>query len=477
MYIPFARKYRPRTFSEVVGQEVPVRVLKNAVKLGKVSHAYLFAGPRGTGKTTLARILTRALNCLRPKEGEPCGVCENCLSIDKGSFPDLIEIDAASNRGIDDIRAIRDAVSYTPIKGRYKVYILDEAHMLTKEAFNALLKTLEEPPPRTIFILCTTEYEKIIPTILSRCQRLIFSRLREDQVVEYLRRIYEKEGIECEEKALYMLARLSDGSMRDAVALLDQASTYGEGKIKVELLEEFLGIVSQERVRDLLLMLLNSEVDKALDFIRDLGQRGFNLARLCDLLEEEIRYLLLYRSLKEPEKVIRVEDFHKSLQHVPLTALLYLEKVINTIRLDARSRDFLRAFELGIIKTQIIRDILPISELLKYNPSQKPVKEEIDPLSAFKDKVDTLTLEILKRSRYEVKEEKVVFYIREGNLSKEEIVRLKAINPKVEFVVEAKEKEENSLPPFVERVKDMFSAKIISHEQRDKGKGASGKSS
>ena len=230
MYIPFARKYRPKTFSEVVGQEVPVRVLKNAIRLGKLSHAYLFAGPRGTGKTTIARILTKAVNCLQPKEGEPCGVCENCVAIDKGSFPDLIEIDAASNRGIDDIRSIRDAVSYAPIKGKYKVYILDEAHMLTKEAFNALLKTLEEPPPRTIFILCTTEYEKIIPTILSRCQRLIFSKLREDQIVENLKRICQKEGLECEEKALYMLAKLSDGGMRDAVSLLDQVSTYGEGR-------------------------------------------------------------------------------------------------------------------------------------------------------------------------------------------------------------------------------------------------------
>ncbi|MFN3871287.1 MAG: DNA polymerase III subunit gamma/tau, partial [Aquificaceae bacterium] len=365
MYIPFARKYRPKSFFEVVGQDVAVRVLKNAVKQGKVSHAYLFAGPRGTGKTTLARILTKAINCLQPKDGEPCGVCENCVSIDKGSFPDLIEIDAASNRGIDDIRSIRDAVSYTPIKGKYKVYILDEAHMLTKEAFNALLKTLEEPPPRTVFILCTTEYERIMPTILSRCQRLIFSKLTEAQIVENLKRICEKEGLECEEKALYMLAKLSDGGMRDAVSLLDQTSTYGEGKVKVELVEEFLGVVSQERVRDFMLMLINSQVDDALEFVENLYQRGFNLSRFCDLLQEEIRSLLLYRSLKEPERVIQVEDFHRNTSQVPLNALLYLEKIVNNIRVDARTRDFLKAFELAIIKTQIVKDILPISEILR----------------------------------------------------------------------------------------------------------------
>ncbi len=485
MYIPFARRYRPRSFSEVVGQEVAVRVLKNAVKQGKVSHAYLFAGPRGTGKTTLARILTKAINCLQPRDGEPCGVCENCVSIDKGSFPDLIEIDAASNRGIDDIRSIRDAVSYAPIRGKYKVYILDEAHMLTKEAFNALLKTLEEPPPRTVFILCTTEYEKIMPTILSRCQRLIFSKLTEAQIVENLKRICEKEGLECEEKALYMLAKLSDGGMRDAVSLLDQTSTYGEGKVKVELVEEFLGVVSQERVRDFMLMLINSQVDEALKFVENLYQRGFNLSRFCDLLQEEIRSLLLYRSLREPEKVIQVEDFHRNMSQVPLNALLYLEKIVNNIRVDARTRDFLKAFELAIIKTQIVKDILPISEILKkglniyeQKTEQKQESEDIkDPLETLRGKLDLLTFEVLKRSKYEIKEDKVVFYIKEKDLTQEEMKKIKAINPKIEFVIEREEEEGGSLPPFAEKVKDLFGAKVISHEKRDKGKGTSGKSS
>jgi len=185
-YIPFARKYRPKYFREVVGQEIPVRILKNAIKLNKISHAYMFSGPRGVGKTTVARILAKAVNCLNPSEGEPCGACENCLLIDKGTFPDLIEIDAASNRGIDDIRSLRESVNYTPMKGKFKIYILDEAHMLTKEAFNALLKTLEEPPPSTIFVLCTTEADKIPPTIASRCQRLMFSMVSKEKVVDYL---------------------------------------------------------------------------------------------------------------------------------------------------------------------------------------------------------------------------------------------------------------------------------------------------
>ncbi|MCS6998316.1 MAG: DNA polymerase III subunit gamma/tau [Aquificaceae bacterium] len=484
MYVPFARKYRPRKFSEVVGQEVAVRILRNAVKFNKLSHAYLFAGPRGTGKTTLARILTKALNCLKPEEGEPCGVCENCTAIDRGSFPDLIEIDAASNRGIDDVRAIRDAVSYAPIKGKYKVYILDEAHMLTKEAFNALLKTLEEPPQKTIFLLCTTEYEKIMPTILSRCQRLVFSKLSEAQIVENLKRICDREELQCEEKALYLIAKLSDGGMRDAVSLLDQAGTYGEGKVSTTLLEEFLGIVSQERVREFLVLLLNSDVDGALGFLKDLSLRGYNLVRFCDLLEEEIRGLLLYKSLKEPERVMQVEDFHTKLGDVPLNALLYLEKVVNTVRLDARSRDFLRAFELAIIKTQIVKDIVPISELLKYGvqpsegekkPQGKKEEHQEDPIKLLEGRLDTLTLEVLKRSRCERKEGGFLFYIKEGDLTSEEMNKIRALERRIDFVVELKKEEGGALPPFAEKVKDMFGAKVISHEQRSKGKGPSGK--
>ncbi len=488
MYVPFARKYRPKRFSEVVGQEVAVRVLRNAVKLNKLSHAYLFAGPRGTGKTTLARVLTKAVNCLQPEEGEPCGRCENCLSIDRGSFPDLIEIDAASNRGIDDVRSIRDAVSYAPIKGKYKVYILDEAHMLTREAFNALLKTLEEPPPRTIFVLCTTEYEKIMPTILSRCQRLIFSKLREEEIVEYLKGICEKEGLQCEERALLTIAKLSDGGMRDAVSMLDQASTYGEGRVSSELLEEFLGVVSQERVRDFLKMLLSSETDNALAFLRDLSHKGFNLPRLWDFLEEEIRGLILYKSLKDPERIMKVEDFHRSFKDTPLNALLYLEKVVNMARLDARSRDFLRACELAVIKTQIVKDILPIGELIRYLSSPKPsesterqeaskeTKQE-DPFEPLEGKLDTLLMEFLRRSRYEQKDDRFVFFIKKGDLTEQDIQRVKALNPRIDFVLEADQPEEGGLPPFVEKVKDMFGAKIISHEQRRKGKGSTGKGS
>ncbi len=483
MYVPFARKYRPRKFSELVGQDVASRVLLNAVRLGKLAHAYIFAGPRGTGKTTTARILTRAINCLRPIEGEPCGECENCIAIEKGTFPDLIEIDAASNRGIDDIRSLRDAVSYTPLKGKYKVYILDEAHMLTKEAFNALLKTLEEPPPRTVFILCTTEYEKIIPTILSRCQRIIFSKLKEEDIVKYLKFICEKENLRCEERALLTIARISDGGMRDAVSLLDQTATFGEGEVKEQIIEEFLGILSQEKVREFIKLLLSGDTDNALRFLRDIRDRGYNLSIFWDSVEEEVRNLIIYKSLKEPERVMRVEPFHKEIS-ANLNALLYLEKLINTARTESRTMDLFRACEIAIIKSAIIKDILSIEELIKVlregekvveKPQERQIIQETQTESPKEDlwqilqnNLKRIDFERLKRLPWEEREGKIFIKVGKKEAKSLEIEKLKAKFPFLEFLVEEDEEKEE-LPESVKNIKTLFNAKIISYE-RDKGK-------
>ncbi|WP_448587742.1 DNA polymerase III subunit gamma/tau [Thermocrinis sp.] len=476
MYIPFARKYRPKRFSELVGQEVASKVLLNAVRLGKLANAYLFAGPRGTGKTTTARILTRAINCLRPTDGEPCGECENCLAIDKGNFPDLIEMDAASNRGIDDIRALRDAVSYTPIKGKHKVYILDEAHMLTKEAFNALLKTLEEPPPRTLFILCTTEYDKILPTILSRCQRIIFSKLKEEDIVKFLKLICERENLRCEEKALYTIARISDGGMRDAVSLLDQTATFGEGEVKEEVIEEFLGILSQEKVRDFIKLLLAGDVDGALSFLRDIRDKGYNLSKFWDSVEEEVRALVIFRSLRDPEKVIKVEPFHREVS-ANLNSLLYLEKLINTARMEARTMDLFKACEIAIIKSSIVKDILSIEELVKYlSSSEKPQEvqakaQKEDLWQTLKNSLNKIDFEKLRRLSWEEKEGKIIIKAKKEELKGLDVEKLRTKFPFLEFVVEEAEKKEEKeeLPEFVKKTKSLFNAKIISYE-RNKGK-------
>ena len=465
-YIPFARKYRPKFFREVIGQDVPVRVLKNAIKNNRVSHAYLFAGPRGVGKTTIARILAKALNCKNPSDGEPCGKCEHCVEIDKGIFPDLIEMDAASNRGIDDIRGLKEAVNYKPIKGKYKVYIIDEAHMLTKEAFNALLKTLEEPPPNTVFVLCTTEYDKILPTILSRCQRIIFSKVSQENVVKYLKEICSKENIEYEEEALKVLAVASEGCMRDAASLLDQASVYGEGKVTKEVVENFLGILSRGVVIDFLKKLLNSDVDSAINFLHEISEKGYNLTKFWEMLEEEVRKAILVKSLKNPEKILgNVEDYEE-FKNYPLEALLYLENVINRGKVEARTREPLRAYELAVVKTKIVKEIVPISQLGKKVEVQKQaeeikeIKEEkehekkseevSEPKPTFEKILESIQSPILKKALETAEREerngKIIIKLDEKLMKSfsKQIEVLKKTYPELEFeAVEVKKKVSN----------------------------------
>ena len=242
------RKYRPKTFSEIIGQEHVVQTLTNAISSGMISHAYLFSGPRGNGKTTIARLLAKAVNCQNRKNGEfePCNKCSSCLEIMENRSMDLIEIDAASHRGVDEVRELRDGIGFVPTKSKYKVFIIDESHQLTKEASNALLKTLEEPPAHAIFILATTEIHKMIPTIISRCQRFDFRKLTIPEIIKRLEIIAKKEEVKVEKAALELIAIAASGSIRDAESLLDQALTYSGGlnrELKAEDIKEILGLV------------------------------------------------------------------------------------------------------------------------------------------------------------------------------------------------------------------------------------------
>ena len=241
-YKALYRTYRPQTFDEVAGQKQIIQTLKNAIKENKIAHAYLFTGPRGTGKTTMAKLLAKALNC--ESNNKPCDECESCLAISEGSYPDVIEIDAASNNGVDEVRNLIDKVKYAPIEGKYKVYIIDEVHMMSQGAFNALLKTLEEPPAHVIFVLATTEPHKVLPTILSRCQRFDFGRISRKDIEERLMTVLLSEGVEYEDGVIELVSELCDGGMRDALSILDQTIAYAGNYIKEEHVRDIYGIVS-----------------------------------------------------------------------------------------------------------------------------------------------------------------------------------------------------------------------------------------
>jgi DNA polymerase-3 subunit gamma/tau len=293
-HLPLALKYRPATFADVIGQEHVTRTLSNALERGRTAHAYLFAGPRGSGKTTTARLLAKALNCDRGVTGEPCGECENCVAIAAGRSLDVIEIDAASNRGIDDIKELREAVKYAPAQGRYKVYIVDEVHQLSKDAFNALLKTLEEPPRGVVFVLATTEPHKILPTILSRCQRFDFRPIPLDAIRKRLADIARLEGFALDERAEFAIAKKADGSLRDALSLLDQVVAFGGDSIDLPTLRRLIGVPDEERYLELTELLASGDAAAAMRFVRELRAGGYDLESFYAGLLEHLRDCLLF---------------------------------------------------------------------------------------------------------------------------------------------------------------------------------------
>jgi DNA polymerase-3 subunit gamma/tau len=309
------RKYRPQDFEEVVGQEPVVRTLKNAISAGQVRQAYLFAGPRGTGKTSMARILAKALNCVNGPTPQPDKVCHACVTIANGTSLDVIEMDAASQRGIDDIREIRERVVLQPAEGRYKVYILDEAHQLTDAAWNALLKLIEEPPPHLVFVFCTTDLNKVLPTVRSRCQTFTFARPRLAELRQYLRRIADGEGIEAPDAALSLISRGARGSFRDAVSTLDQLSAATEGEIGVQDVLQLLGAVEEEALFRLIDLVVDHDTAGALTFVEDLAAQGQDLDRLVLDLLEHLRALMLVQHMSEvPDSLPLTEETRERLQ-------------------------------------------------------------------------------------------------------------------------------------------------------------------
>ena len=307
-YLVLARKYRPKTFADVAGQAHVIRPLVNALKSGRIAHAYLFSGARGVGKTTAARLLAMALNCPEAVDDPPCGQCSSCLEIIDGNGVDVFEIDGASNRGINEIRDLRETIQYLPSKGKYKVYIIDEVHMLTKEAFNALLKTLEEPPEHVVFIFATTESHKVLPTILSRCQRYDFKRITSNDVVARLAYIAEQEKIEISQTGLRLLARESEGGLRDALSLLDQVLAFSGNTVDDEDLMEALGLIDQTLIFDLSRALLAGDAGAALDLLDRVYHFGHDSRDFASQVLGHFRALVVAKVSRNAENILDLLD-------------------------------------------------------------------------------------------------------------------------------------------------------------------------
>ena len=318
MAVVLYRKYRPQTFSEVIGQEHVVQTLTNAISMGLTSHAYLFSGPRGSGKTSIARLLAKALNCQNLKGTEPCNKCSSCLEIKQGNAIDLIEIDAASNRGIDEIRELRDGIKFTPSKSKYKVFILDEAHQLSKDAANALLKTLEEPPSHAVFVLATTEIHKMIPTIISRCQRFDFRKLTSGEIVQQLEAISRKEGVKVEKAALELITANSQGSSRDAIGMLDQAITFCAGQEDKEItakeVRDILGLVEIAVVKQFVEYLRNKDAKAAVQYLNEIYEKGTDLEVFSKALINYLRDALVLRITQGTDSDFTEEELQRILK-------------------------------------------------------------------------------------------------------------------------------------------------------------------
>jgi len=419
-YLVFARKWRPQDFNEIVGQEHITTTLKNAIRLNRISQAYLFTGPRGVGKTSTARILAKMLNCKNGPTPSPCNKCATCLEITNSNSLDVMEIDGASNRRIDDIRNLRENVKFSPVNGKFKIYIIDEVHQVTDEAFNALLKTLEEPPPHVKFIFATTQPHKIPATILSRCQRFDFRRIQAAEIVEKLKEIAKAEKIDAQDSVFFEIARASDGSMRDAESILDQLNSFCEKKIEISDVAKVLGIIEEGLLLEIAELISKKDITALLKRIDDLTNSGKDLFQFLARFIEHIRNLSVIKVNKNLRTTLALSDsladeLTTQSEKFSLEDLIYFFYLLSSTYESARKTGLIRfTLEFALIKMVRRSGIMPIDELLKRvnkleaggcgapagceaKPVDPPAAEDLPRPSQSSDDITAVWPDLLKR--------------------------------------------------------------------------------